>query len=292
MIKSMTGFGKGESRFKSGKVTVEVKTVNHKFFDATLKLPNGIAAFEDRIKEILQKKIKRGKVNLNLTYDGAPLKGDRISINRRVAKNYYNELEGLKRHLGLKEGIAVKDIIALPGVLNFDSLEEGIISFWPKIKKALDVAIDRLIDDREKEGKALHVDLARRTKKIETMLATIRSRAHLNIDEYRKRFADRVKDLTGGREIDMGRLEMEVAIFAKNSDITEEITRLENHLSNFNKTISTGGEVGKKMDFIAQELHREINTIGSKASDFKISKNVIEIKVEIEKIREQAKNLE
>ena len=288
----MTGFGKGESRFKSGKVTVEVKTVNHKFFDATLKLPNGIAAFEDRIKEILQKKIKRGKVNLNLTYDGAPLKGDRISINRRVAKNYYNELEGLKRHLGLKEGIAVKDIIALPGVLNFDSLEEGIISFWPKIKKALDVAIDRLIDDREKEGKALHVDLARRTKKIETMLATIRSRAHLNIDEYRKRFADRVKDLTGGREIDMGRLEMEVAIFAKNSDITEEITRLENHLSNFNKTISTGGEVGKKMDFIAQELHREINTIGSKASDFKISKNVIEIKGEIEKIREQAKNLE
>ena len=292
MVKSMTGFGKGEARFKTGKVTIEIKTVNHKFFDATLKLPNGIAAFEDRIKEILQKKIKRGKVNLNLTYDGAPLKGDRISINRRVAKNYYNELEGLKRHLGLKEGIAVKDIIALPGVLNFDSLEEGIISFWPKIKKALDVAIDRLIDDREKEGKALHVDLARRTKKIETMLATIRSRAHLNIDEYRKRFADRVKDLTGGREIDMGRLEMEVAIFAKNSDITEEITRLENHLSNFNKTISTGGEVGKKMDFIAQELHREINTIGSKASDFKISKNVIEIKGEIEKIREQAKNLE
>ena len=292
MIKSMTGFGKGEARFKSGKVTVEIKTVNHKFFDATLKLPNGIAAFEDRIKEILQKKIKRGKVNLNLTYDGTLLKGERISINRRAAKNYYNELDGLKRYLGLEEGITIKDIIALPGVLNFDALEEGLIRFWPKTKKALDVAIDRLIDDRAKEGKALHIDLARRAKKIDTLLATIRSRAHLNIDEYRKRFADRVKDLTGGREIDMGRLEMEVAIFAKNSDISEEITRLDNHLSNFNKTMSAGGEVGKKIDFIAQELHREINTIGSKASDFKISKNVIEIKGEIEKIREQAKNLE
>lgn len=292
MIKSMTGFGKGEARFKSGKVTVEIKTVNHKFFDASLKLPNGIIAFEDKIKEILQKKLKRGKINLNLTHDGAFLKNGKIAINKKCAKNYYSELEALKKHLGLQEEINLKDIIALPGVVSFDSMETGLESFWPKIKKAIDMAIDRLIVDREKEGKALYKDLTDRTKKIGKMLAVIKSRAHLNIDEYRKRFADRVKDLTGGRDIDMGRLEMEVAIFAKNCDISEEITRLANHLSNFDKTLSAGGEVGKKIDFIAQELHREINTIGSKASDFKISKNVIEIKGEIEKIREQAKNLE
>ena len=288
----MTGFGKSEVRLKLGRVTVEIKTVNHKFFDATLKLPNGIAAFEDKIKEMLQKKIKRGKVNLSLSYDGAPMKGGRLSINRQAAKDYYNKLKGLKRHLSLDGGIEIKDIISLPGVLNIDSFEKGLISFWPKIKNALDVAMDRLIDDREKEGKALYADLARRTKKIDMMLATIKSRAHLNIDEYRKRFADRVKDLTGGREIDMSRLGMEVAIFAKNSDISEEIVRLENHLSNFNRTMAAGGDVGKKIDFIAQELHREINTIGSKASDFKVSKNVIEIKGEIEKIREQASNIE
>lgn len=292
MIRSMTGFGKGEARFKSGKVTIEIKTVNHKFFDATLKLPNGIAALEDRIKEILQKKVKRGKVNLNLMYDGTLLKGEKISVNRRAAKNYHTALEGLKKDLGLKEEVALKDIIALPGVLSYDSLESGLASFWPKIKSALDLAADRLIADREKEGHALQLDLAGRTKRIAALLSSIRSRAHLNIDEYRKRFADRVKDLTSGREIDMGRLEMEVAIFAKNSDISEEITRLDNHLSNFNKTLAAGGELGKKIDFIAQELHREINTIGSKASDFKISKGVIEIKGEIEKIREQAKNLE
>ena len=292
MVTSMTGFGRGEARFKSGKVTVEIKTVNHKFFDATLKLPTGIAALEDRIKEVLQKQIKRGKINLSLAYDGAPLKGGKIAINEKTAKNYYNELSSLKKALGLKEEISIKDIIALPGVLSFDSLEQGLASFWPKIKKALDMAIDRLVSDRGKEGKALAADLTRRTRKIETMLHTIKLRAHLNIDEYRKRFVDRVKDLAGGREIDMGRLEMEVAIFAKNSDISEEITRLKNHLSNFNKTLSAGGEIGKKIDFIAQELHRETNTIGSKASDFKVSKNVIEIKGEIEKIREQAKNLE
>ncbi|MDD3906040.1 MAG: YicC family protein [Candidatus Omnitrophica bacterium] len=292
MIKSMTGFGKGEARFKTGKVVVEIKTVNHKFLEATLKLPTGLTALEDKIKEVLQKKLKRGKVYLNLTHDGSLLKGERISINRKAARNYYNELAGLGKYLGLKEEVSMKEILALPGVINFDALDRGIEEFWPKTKKALDMAIEKLVIDRQKEGKALYLDLTGRTKKIASMLATIRSRAHLNIEEYRKRFADRVKDLTGGRDIDMGRLEMEVAIFAKNSDISEEITRLENHLSNFNKTIACDGEVGKKIDFIAQELHREINTIGSKASDFKIAKNVIEIKGEIEKIREQAKNLE
>ena len=292
MIRSMTGFGKASAAAKKGKVTVEIKTVNHKFFDAGLKLPNHITLFEDRIKELLQKRINRGKVNLNLTCESALLKGDRININKETAKNYYNELKSLKKYLGLEGDIATKDLILLPGVVSYEAAEEGLDEIWPKIKAALDKALGALVRDREKEGRALAADLNKRAKRIAGMLAIIKSRADLNIGEYRKRFAERVKDLTGGREIDRGRLEMEVAIFAKNSDISEEITRLENHLANFKKTIISNGEVGKKLDFIAQELHREINTIGSKASDFKIAKNVIEIKSEIEEIREQAKNLE
>lgn len=292
MIRSMTGFGRGEAKFHNGKVTIEIKTVNHKFFDATLKLPNGISAFEDRIKEILQKRVMRGKVNLNLIYDGVLLKTERITINKKTAKNYYEELSKLKKYLGLEDAVTTKDLVALPGVLTYDALDTNLTKFWPSVKKALDMAIARLVVDREKEGHATHADLMKRARNIQKMMAVVKSRAHLNIEEYRKRFADRVKDLTGGREIDRGRLEMEVAIYAKNSDISEEIARLNNHLSNFINTISGNGEVGKKVDFIAQELHREINTIGSKASDFKISKNVIEVKGEIEKIREQAKNLE
>lgn len=292
MIRSMTGFGRGEARFKNGKVTIEIKTVNHKFFDATLKLPNNISTFEDTIKDILQRRIKRGKVNLNLFYDGSIMKDDRIVINKKTAKRYYDELEAMNRQLGLKGDIIAKDILGLPGVLIYEPSEEDLAEFWPKIKSALEKAIDTLVADREKEGRALLRDLAKRYKRIKKLLALIKSRSHLNIEEYRKRFAERVKDLTSGHDIDRGRLEMEVAIFAKNSDISEEITRLDNHLTNFNKTISANGEVGKKIDFIAQELHREINTIGSKTSDFRISKNVIEIKGEIEKIREQAKNLE
>lgn len=292
MIRSMTGFGKASENFPGGKITVEIKTVNHKFFDATLKLPNGIAYFEDRVKEILQRRVRRGKMNLNLVLDGTLLKEEKIVINKIVAKNYYRDLCALKNYLGVKDEIVTRDLLALPGVLNYKAHDERIAKIWPKIKKVLDKALDKLTVDREKEGRALRVDLLKRTKKIEKVLAIIKSRAHLTIEDYRRKFAERVKEMTSGRNIDMGRLEMEVAIYAKNCDISEEITRLSNHLVNFNKTITASGEVGKKIDFIAQELHREINTIGSKASDFKISKSVIEIKGEIEKIREQAKNLE
>jgi uncharacterized protein (TIGR00255 family) len=291
-LRSMTGFGRGEARFQNGKITVEIKTINHKFFDATIRLPNNLVTFEEKVKELLQKKIMRGKVSVTIAYDGKPFKTERVTIDRKSAKHYRNELASLARDLGVKSDISVKDIIALPGVLTCETAAGDLAKFWPKIKEAIDNAVDRLVADRQKEGHTLRAELAQRTRRIETMLNVIKGRAHLNIGEYRKRFADRVKDITGGRAIDNGRLEMEVAIFAKNCDISEEITRLKSHLANFMKTIRASGEVGKKIDFIAQELHRETNTIGSKASDFKISKNVIEIKSEIEKIREQAKNLE
>jgi len=292
MITSMTGFGKGEAMFKNRWITIEMKTLNHKFFDASMRLPNSTTAFEDKIKEILQKKVKRGKINLSLTYEGTLSKGGKISIDKACAKSYHKELKSLGKSLGLKDDIGIKDVMALPGVVNYEPEAEHLSAVWPKIKKALEGALVMLVVNREKEGKAIQIDLKNRTRKISKLLAVIKSRAHLNIAEYRKKFTDRVRDLTGGRQMDIGRLEMEVAIFAKNSDISEEVTRLANHLAHFIQTISGSGEVGKKIDFIAQELHRETNTIGSKASDFKIAKCVIDIKGEIEKIREQAKNLE
>lgn len=293
MIKSMTGFGKAEAKFGAGKITVELKTVNHKFFDATVKLPESLVVFEEKIKEALQAKVNRGKIYLNLIYDGAGSKYENIKINKNIAKRYYNELASLKRYLGLKDPIKIDEIIAMPGVVDYEAREKNLSALWPKIKLAVDKAVAKLTADREKEGRAIYADLMNRASKIETMLAQISTRSDLNINEYRKRFAERVKDFTSGTAtIDRGRLEMEVAIFAKNSDITEEITRLKNHMAHFKKTIGSNGDVGKKLDFIAQELHREINTAGAKASDFKISKNVIDIKSEIEKIREQAKNIE
>ena len=215
-----------------------------------------------------------------------------ITINKKLAKSYYAGLVGLKKYLKLKDPLRMKDMVALPGVINYEVTQEGLLDLWPKIEKALSAAVSSLIRDREKEGQATCRDLSKRIDSITGLLAGIKSRAHLNVKEYREKFAERVKDLTRGHAIDKGRLEMEVAIFAKNSDISEEIERLRNHLSNLKRTIGLSGEAGKKIDFIAQELHREVNTIGSKSGDFKISKNVIDIKSEIEKIREQAKNIE
>lgn len=288
----MTGFGKGEMKFPGGQIIVELKTVNHKFFDASLKLPETISPFEDRIKEALQKKINRGKVNVNVIYENNRAKDEVVAINKKLAKSYHAGMVSLKKSLGLKEPVGLKELIALPGVINYAATQESLTVLWPKIEKALSAALTALILDREKEGKALYRDFSKRVSAIDKMLAEIKSRAHLSIKEYRERFEKRVKDLTSGHKMDKGRLEMEVAIFAKNIDISEEITRLKNHLANFKRTLGTNGEAGKKIDFIAQELHREINTIGSKASDFNISRNVIEIKSEIEKIREQAKNIE
>ncbi|MFA5255643.1 MAG: YicC/YloC family endoribonuclease [Candidatus Omnitrophota bacterium] len=292
MIKSMTGFGKGEVRFPGGQIIVEIKTVNHKFFDASLKLSETIAPFEERIKETLQKKINRGKVNVNIIYEHSGAKDEVIAVNRKLAKSYYAGIVGLKKALGLKEAVGLKELISLPGVINYAATQESLTVLWPKIEKALSAALASLISDRTKEGQALHKDFLKRVAAIDKMLAEIKSSSHLSIKEYKERFEKRVRDLTNGHAMDKGRLEMEVAIFAKNIDISEEIIRLKNHLANFKRTLGVNGEAGKKIDFIAQELHREINTIGSKASDFNISKNVIEIKSEIEKIREQAKNIE
>jgi uncharacterized protein (TIGR00255 family) len=288
----MTGFGKGSVKGASGTIAAEIKTVNHKFFDASLKLPEQIMPFEDRIKELLQKKVKRGKINVNVIYDSRASKDEIVTVNRKLAKSYYNGLSALKKHLGLKDALTLKDMVGLPGVINYEVTRDSLAKLWPNIEKALSLALAKLLADREKEGRATCREFCDRINAITALLSEIQSRAHLNIDEYRKRFAERIRDLTNGHDIDKGRLEMEVAIFAKSSDISEEIARVRNHLVNLRKTVTQDGEAGKKIDFIAQELHREVNTIGSKSSDFKISKNVIDIKGEIEKIREQAKNIE
>jgi len=288
----MTGFGRVKAAFRSGSITVEIKTVNHKFFEMTAKLPNHISTFEDKIKDIVQRKIRRGKVNLNLIYDGVIAQDERVGVNEPLARRYFVALRNLQKTLGIRGEVTVEDLMLFPGVVTYEVREESLIRLWPGIRSVVERATDRTVADRAREGRALYRDLAKRADRIGTMLAAIGKRAEVNIEAYRKKFAQRVTELSGGQEIDSGRLAMEVAIYAKNCDITEELTRLANHLSHFMATIARDEEAGKKLDFIAQELHREINTIGAKAGDFKISKNVIEIKSEIEKIREQVKNIE
>lgn len=292
MIKSMTGFGKAEARTKFGLFTAEIKTLNHKFLEITPKLPNSLAVFDDRIKNLVKNKVKRGKVYLNLVHDTTEEAGGNVFIDENLAKNYSRRLKRLKKQLNIAEPVKLADIISFPGVINYKLAGKDVAKIWPFMKQVIDGALKRLVTDREKEGSFLLKDMKARMKRIEKIVSSIEKSAASNVQNYKKRLRERIKELSSGYPIDKGRLAVEVALFAKNTDITEELTRLDNHIHNFKRSIETGGEVGKKLDFIAQELHREINTVGSKSSGFNISKGVIEVKTEIEKIREQLKNIE
>ena len=292
MIRSMTGFGSGRAKTRSGVLTAEIKTVNHKFLEITCKLPNSLSFFEEKIKEILQKRIKRGKVYFNLIYEGSSPHAESLFVDKKLAQSYYNKLKFLKGSFKLGGEISLADIISFPGVLEYKSKEKDISNLWPSVFKATNAALKKLINEREKEGTELCKDFKYRIKRIEKHLSKIKERESINVKEYKNKLEKRIKEISGSHEINNGRIEMEVALYAKNSDITEEVTRLKNHILNFGKTIPQKSESGKKLDFIAQELHRETNTIGSKSNDYPISKSVIEIKSEIEKIREQLKNIE
>lgn len=292
MIKSMTGFGKAQTRTKFGLFVAEIKTLNQKFLEMAFKLSNSLAIFDDRVKTLVKSRVKRGKVYLNLIHEATRESAGNIFIDEKLARDYSAGLRRLKKRLNIKDPVKLADIVAFPGVINCKLATKGAAKMWPSVKEAVEEALKKLDTDRKKEGGFLFKDLTKRMNKIKRIVSNIEKKAASNVEGYKKKLEDRIKELSGGYSIDKGRLEVEVALFAKNSDITEELTRLKNHMQNFARTIGENGEVGKKLDFIAQELHREINTIGAKSSGFNISSGVIEVKTEIEKIREQLKNIE
>lgn len=294
MIKSMTGFGKGEAKGKFGSVSAEARAVNHKFLEISVRLPDGFLGFEEKVREIVGGFVKRGKINLNLTHEDGIDSADKVTVNGKLAKKYYKQLINLKKTINVEGSIRLDQIIALPGVITYEP--QGVIpdKIWPCINAALKEALKNLNISRIKEGRALYADLKKRTKNINKATQTIKERSSINVKLYKDKFADRINEIsnTAVKSFDKGRLEQEVALYAKNSDVTEEITRIRAHIKNLTDTLNKNVEVGKEIDFICQELNREINTVGSKASDFIIAKKVIQIKSEVEKLREQAKNIE
>ncbi len=292
MIKSMTGFGRSEIRTRFGLFAAEIRTLNHKFLEVTPKLPNSLAVFDDKVKNIVKNKIRRGKVYINFIHENTNEASAGITIDEKLAENYVNKLKKLQRKLNIEGRIRLSEVISFPGIINYKPGPKDTSRMWPLVRAAAEEALKKLIRDREREGSFLFRDIMKRLERIKIVVKGIKKSASSNVLAYKKRLKQRIKELSGGYAVDNGRLEIEVAIFAKNSDITEEVTRLSNHINNFTRTVRKTGEVGKKLDFIAQELHREINTVGSKSSGSNISRGVIEAKTEIEKIREQLKNIE
>lgn len=293
MIKSMTGFGKGTQDSPYGKIAAEIKALNHRSLSITCSPFNGFFLLEENMKAVFEDKLFRGKIFVKVTNENVGMKKSlqKIEINENIAQEYLKKIGKLKKNLNLEGDLQIAELVKFPGVVeNGTESEEKI---WPYIEKALKKALNKLIKYRKTEGVRLAKDFNARLRRIEASIRKIKKYGKQSVTCYRKKLVKSIREIAKNTKPDKSRLETEVALFAKNCDIAEEITRLKGHLASYKEAMSkVRADVGKKLDFIAQEMQREANTIGAKSSDFGIAKMVIEVKSEIEKIREQIKNIE
>jgi uncharacterized protein (TIGR00255 family) len=293
MIKSMTGFGRGENLQEGKEFTVEIKTVNHRYCDISIRMPRQIGFLEDKVRELVAKAISRGKADVYISYSNHSDDSKQVTLDEALAKTYISAVEALRDKYSLRDDISVSLISKYPDVLRVEQAKEDEDLLWSLLKVAVENALDALVTMRENEGEGLKRVLLDRAACIETVVAEIAKRAPEVPKEYKLKLTSRIKDLLDQQVIDENRLEMEVAIFADKCSIDEELVRLKSHINQLKEALTIEDQpVGRKLDFLVQEMNREINTIGSKANDLLITKDVVEVKSEIEKIREQIQNIE
>ena len=294
MIKSMTGYGRAEAIINEKKVVIEIKSLNHRFLEVFIRLPGTYSPLEPEIKKKVSERFARGRIEVSIRRDSeqSPAAESRFELNLPVIRNYYGMISSLKEELGLKEEISLGVLLSMKDAITVSEPVIDIGSVWESLQPVLECAMDGLESMRGQEGEIICRDLRERLELIGSLLEKINSKAPQLALEYQKRLADRVKELTGGIAIDEGRLAQEVAIMAERSDITEEIVRFRSHLIQMDAIMRSSEAVGRKIDFLLQEINREANTIGSKSPDAEISQIVVEIKSELSRLREQAQTIE
>lgn len=290
MIKSMTGYGKGEAEQDGRRFVAEVRAVNHRYCDISVRLPRRYALLEGNVKKAVAGRISRGKVDITLSAEGVEQAPLTLEVNIPLAISYYSALRSLKERLGLAGDITVKEISSIPDVISLNEESPDIKRDWSSIEAAINKSLDALDEMKTAEGAALAVEITGRLEQIRVAIDDIGARAPEVVRSYKERLSS-IMDGTG-YDLDQGRIVQEVAYFADRCDISEELVRLRSHLKQF-KTIAASPEPsGRKLDFLIQEINREVNTIGSKGNDALISQKVVEVKAELEKIREQVQNIE
>ncbi len=292
MVSSMTGYGIGEAKGDGHVVTVEIKGINSRFCEVKTRIPRKFSIFEEKLNRKMKEKFSRGFFEIHVNYKEMEENHKPLRIDKGLAMAYHKNLRDLAEMLNIKDEISIMSIAALPDVMVIDDEIEDLDALWILTKMAFYDAIKKVQSMRLDEGFVLKKDIVERTEVLKSMMMVVQQWSTENLIEYKNKLFDRIEAILGDIPINEDRMATEVAIYADKSDITEELVRLESHFSMLLNTLDEGGPVGRKLDFLLQEINREVNTIGSKSHVSKISQTVVEMKSEIEKIREQIQNLE
>ena len=288
----MTGYGRGEGETTLGKVLVKTRSVNHRYCDINIKLPKRLGPFETRIKELIRSQVARGRIDVSLKVDSGEEERVQLDIDLHLAEQYYRALQALKEKLQLKDKITLALLAGAKDLITAKEEVGDIEPYWQEMIPILKRSFKEMDEMKRSEGETLAKDLQLRLEKIYQQSKEIKHLFPSRLEAYQKRLHGRICSFLGGLEVDANRFQQEVALLAERVDITEEIVRMESHLAQFVLLLEGEEPVGRKMDFLLQEIHREVNTVSSKANDAEISQRVVEIKSELEKIREQVQNIE
>ena len=292
MIKSMTGYGRARETLHGRDITVELRSVNNRYLDCTVKMPRMYIFAEDAIKAMVQKSVSRGKVDVFLTIDTTGADQAVISVNTALAGEYLQGIRKLAAELNLSENVTAWDLSRLPDVLTVTKAEEDLEAVSADLCAVLAKAIEAYNAMREREGQKLAEDILGRLDTIERLTAAVEERSPQTVTEYREKLLERMREVLGSASVDEGRLLTEAAIYADKVAVDEETVRLRSHLSQLREMLQGSEPIGRKLDFLIQEVNRESNTIGSKCCDVDIARKVVDLKAEVEKIREQVQNIE
>ena len=288
----MTGYGHAQAVIDGRDILVEIRSVNHRFFEFSARIPRAYGYLEEKLKSMVQKSISRGKIEVNVTVFNIEGKDALIEVNKTIAAGYIEALTAANEQLGIKNDLALSHLLRIPDIFNVRKEQEDEEVIWDAVRQVAEEATNRFIDMRETEGRKIQEDLTAKLSNIRALVAAVEEKSPETTENYRNRLYNKLRDVLENNNIDEQRILTEAAIFSEKTAVDEETVRLGSHLQQFETLMKSDETVGKKLDFLIQEFNREANTIGSKAQNIEITRIVVEMKSEIEKIREQIQNIE
>ncbi|MEG1381422.1 MAG: YicC/YloC family endoribonuclease [Ruthenibacterium sp.] len=292
MVRSMTGYGRAEQVLGARDITVEIKSVNSRYFEYTSRMPRSVAFLDDKLKKLLNETISRGKVELGLTIQSIGAGDGAVAVNMEVAKSYFAALAALSETLHIKNDITASGLAHFPDVITMQKTEQDEDELWQEIKTVATQAAENFVAMRAVEGEKLKADITSRLAFLETAVAEIEQTSEMRVQKYTEKMTAKLQVILSDTQIDESRILTEAAIFADKTAVDEETVRLQSHIKQYRDILEKNEPVGRKLDFLTQELNREVNTIGSKCNEISITRMVVDMKAEIEKIREQIQNIE